>query len=228
MKRSHNFSLSHSAAQVKKGCQTRLSDIMKEADGVKNLILAIYLVEQKNFLYCNENFETLLGSKMPKLYAQGWEYWLTNICPKERLLVKNRVGKFLIDAYDGNPLVLRYHILNSKGESIYLQHEMVLHKKRGLLFTLNYFFDISGKERIEHFLGDLSSNLWFKEQPKPISKREKQVLHLIADGYSSKEIADTLFISNHTAISHRKHLIEKFQVKNTAQLIKRASKIIDL
>ncbi|RZV54531.1 MAG: LuxR family transcriptional regulator, partial [Flavobacteriaceae bacterium] len=39
---------------------------------------------------------------------------------------------------------------------------------------------------------------------------------------SSKQIADILYISNHTAISHRKNLIEKFQVKNTAHLVKRA------
>ena len=51
---------------------------------------------------------------------------------------------------------------------------------------------------------------------------------MVADGYSSKQIADKLFISNHTAISHRKNLIEKFKVKNTAQLIKRASRNIEL
>ncbi len=61
-----------------------------------------------------------------------------------------------------------------------------------------------------------------------ISSREKEVLHLIGEGYSSKQIADMLFISNHTAISHRKNLIEKFQVKNTAQLIKKASKVMEL
>lgn len=63
---------------------------------------------------------------------------------------------------------------------------------------------------------------------KTISIREKEVLKLIADGFSSRQIADQLFISKHTAISHRKNLIEKFRVKNTAQLIKKASKVMDL
>jgi DNA-binding CsgD family transcriptional regulator len=49
---------------------------------------------------------------------------------------------------------------------------------------------------------------------------------LITEGLSSKKIADELYISNYTAITHNKNLIEKFKVKNTAQLIREASKSI--
>ena len=55
-----------------------------------------------------------------------------------------------------------------------------------------------------------------------ISLREREVLHLIAFEYSSKEIAAQLFISIHTVISHRKNLLEKLSAKNTAGLIRRA------
>lgn len=57
-----------------------------------------------------------------------------------------------------------------------------------------------------------------------ISNREKQVLQLIATGLSTKEIADRLYISNTTVLSHRKNLLNKFQAKNTAELINKASK----
>jgi len=63
-----------------------------------------------------------------------------------------------------------------------------------------------------------SSLLW------NVTLREKEVLELVADGLSSKEIADKLHISTYTAINHRKNLISKFKVKNTAQLIKEASR----
>ncbi len=53
-----------------------------------------------------------------------------------------------------------------------------------------------------------------------ITRREKEVLRLIADGHTAKEVANKLFISIHTAINHRKNLITKFQVKNIAELIK--------
>jgi DNA-binding CsgD family transcriptional regulator len=43
----------------------------------------------------------------------------------------------------------------------------------------------------------------------PISSREHQVLYLVAHERTANEIADELFISNHTVISHRKNLMEK-------------------
>ena len=55
-----------------------------------------------------------------------------------------------------------------------------------------------------------------------LSPRELQVLELIAYEKTSREIAHQLFISNHTAISHRRNLIDKLDVKNTAGLIRRA------
>lgn len=56
----------------------------------------------------------------------------------------------------------------------------------------------------------------------PISPREHQVLHLIAYEHTAKEIAQKLFISNHTAISHRQNLMSKLDVRNTAGLVRRA------
>lgn len=55
-----------------------------------------------------------------------------------------------------------------------------------------------------------------------ISAREIEVLHLVAYEHTAREIAQKLYISNHTAISHRKHLMEKLDVKNTAGLVRRA------
>ena len=55
----------------------------------------------------------------------------------------------------------------------------------------------------------------------PISNREREVPHLIAFENTSKEIAAQLYISTHTALSHRKNLMEKLDVKNTAGLIRK-------
>jgi len=55
-----------------------------------------------------------------------------------------------------------------------------------------------------------------------ISDREQEILRLIAHEYTSKEIAAKLFISPHTAESHRKNLLNKMCVKNTAGLVRRA------
>ena len=54
-----------------------------------------------------------------------------------------------------------------------------------------------------------------------ITNREKEVLHLIAYEYSSKEIAEQLFVSAETINTHRKNMMSKMGVKNTAGLVRR-------
>jgi DNA-binding NarL/FixJ family response regulator len=55
-----------------------------------------------------------------------------------------------------------------------------------------------------------------------LSKREKEILKLIADGLTNIEISKQLFISIDTVDTHRKNLYAKLKVNNIAQLIKRA------
>ena len=55
-----------------------------------------------------------------------------------------------------------------------------------------------------------------------VTPREKEVLELVAGGRSTKQIADKLKISIRTVESHRINMLKKFDVSNTAELIKRA------
>jgi len=58
-----------------------------------------------------------------------------------------------------------------------------------------------------------------------LTKREKEVLQLVGEGFSTKQISDKLNISINTVETHRRHLLEKLQVKNSMELIKEASKV---
>lgn len=55
-----------------------------------------------------------------------------------------------------------------------------------------------------------------------LTRREKEVLELIAEGLTNAEIANKLFISTTTVDTHRKNLLAKFDVRNTAALVKYA------
>ena len=55
-----------------------------------------------------------------------------------------------------------------------------------------------------------------------LSEREKEILVLIAYESTNREIAQKLYISIHTAISHRKNLCSKLRVRNSAGLVRRA------
>lgn len=53
-----------------------------------------------------------------------------------------------------------------------------------------------------------------------LTPREKDVLRLIADGNSTKEIADQLFVSENTIEAHRKNMLFKTGLRNVAHLVK--------
>jgi len=54
------------------------------------------------------------------------------------------------------------------------------------------------------------------------TERQLDVMKLIVEGHSSSEIADKLEISENTVITHRKKILIKFKVKNTAGLVREA------
>jgi len=52
-----------------------------------------------------------------------------------------------------------------------------------------------------------------------ISEREMEIIKCIAEGLSNKEVADKLFLSTHTVTTHRKNIMAKLGVNNTAGLV---------
>jgi DNA-binding NarL/FixJ family response regulator len=74
------------------------------------------------------------------------------------------------------------------------------------------------------YLSEEASNTLRKDDTIDIilTRREKEVLELIAGGLTNAEIAQKLFISVTTVDTHRKNLLAKFDVKNTALLIRTA------
>ncbi|MBA4410016.1 MAG: LuxR C-terminal-related transcriptional regulator [Bacteroidota bacterium] len=80
-------------------------------------------------------------------------------------------------------------------------------------------------EILNSFLSDQN-----KDTDTELTRREIEVLQLLTKGYSNKEIADQLFVSTHTVISHRKNISEKTGIKSASGLTMYAilKKIIDV
>ena len=76
---------------------------------------------------------------------------------------------------------------------------------------------IATPEQITHKLGQIS-NAPEKNQQEDLSDREIEVLTLMVNGLSNKEMADKLNISIHTIISHRKNITEKTGIKSLSGL----------
>jgi len=83
------------------------------------------------------------------------------------------------------------------------------------------FFD---KNVALNFMNDyLKDNVKVGKSDKVVlSNREKEILHLIANGKTSKEIAEELFIAKTTVDTHRKNMIRKLQLNSGNELIKYA------
>jgi DNA-binding NarL/FixJ family response regulator len=68
----------------------------------------------------------------------------------------------------------------------------------------------------------LVNNLFTPAHFIKITRREKEILQMIADEMTTQEIADKLFLSIHTIVNHRNSLLQKLDVRNTAGLMKKA------
>lgn len=76
-----------------------------------------------------------------------------------------------------------------------------------------------------HFSHEAARSLRRPQEPEVpvLTRREKEVLTLIAEGLTNNEVAERLFISSTTVDTHRKSLLNKLNARNTASLIRIAT-----
>lgn len=98
------------------------------------------------------------------------------------------------------------------------------------LYKVNKNFSVNrpGQNGAQKICKDDEKSFYQMSDCFDLTKREREVLCLICDGFSTEEIASELFISTYTAGTHRKNLLKKMGVKNTAEMVKTAilSKLI--
>lgn len=85
--------------------------------------------------------------------------------------------------------------------------------------VINEGGEFFGEEITKEILQSMRSHSSQREIPS-FSKREMEVLRLLNEECTTQQIADKLFISFHTVESHRKNMLMKAGVKNTAGLIR--------
>jgi DNA-binding NarL/FixJ family response regulator len=77
-------------------------------------------------------------------------------------------------------------------------------------------------ESLSH--NDPNSTSNFSCQAVKISNREAEIIRLIAEGFTTKQIADILSLSSHTIVTHKKNIFAKLGINNTASLVLYAMK----
>lgn len=109
--------------------------------------------------------------------------------------------------------------------SLHLHSDSVYSNQTINLFDAPTLICYKVNEILNSFLSDQN-----KDTDAELTRREIEVLQLLTKGYSNKEIADHLFVSTHTVISHRKNISEKTGIKSASGLTMYAilKKIIDV
>lgn len=88
-----------------------------------------------------------------------------------------------------------------------------------------YFTEAITKLIFEDFyLSEKSGKQRQRKITEGLTKRESEILELVAQGIGNKEIGERLFISVKTVETHKTHILDKLGLKNTAELIKYAIK----
>jgi DNA-binding NarL/FixJ family response regulator len=98
-------------------------------------------------------------------------------------------------------------------------HQEIVDAVESIMVGKNFFCSNVLKLNHKKQEDDCEGHVIESAGPIHLSEREIQILGLIAEGLTNKEIADKTFISSHTVASHRKNLMKKFRAKNNVDLV---------
>ena len=89
------------------------------------------------------------------------------------------------------------------------------------LIVDNFFLSLENIDIKEQKSVNINTNFLLHEN---LTNREKEISGYICDGKSTREISNNLFLSSHTVETHRRKILNKLGVKNTASMVKVAIK----
>lgn len=82
----------------------------------------------------------------------------------------------------------------------------------------SFFSPAVSKVMLDDYLRTLAER-GIVDRFESLSEREREIFQLVAEGHTSKEIADRLFISATTVETHRTHILQKLDIHNMAELV---------
>ncbi|MET3127166.1 DNA-binding CsgD family transcriptional regulator [Arcicella rosea] len=203
---------------------------------------------RKEHVFYSPNFSSLLGYDLAQIEVKDHIFLDTKIHPNDLIeLTRNGISllklffAFSSDEKANYKLVNEYRILNAEDKYIRVveQHQILELDAYGNMWLSLSIIDISPNQEINEGLKSqllnfrtgkiipfLDDELKKVEEPSvALSQREIQILHLVKDGFLSKEISDKLAISVHTVNTHRQRVLEKLGANNSLEAIVFASKL---
>ncbi|MGL5889705.1 MAG: LuxR C-terminal-related transcriptional regulator [Bacteroidia bacterium] len=216
-----------------KAASDALENLTRELSGsqrlleqiLKHIPALVMMIDPANrsVKWANPQLEQLLGWTVEDATRSGSNFL-------SQLLVEDhdKMAEIAAVLSDDNHTVYQHLCrMNSRfGESMRFNSRFSVferHENGAPKLLLCVALDITQQTETENELKALLRNMSTPEDDarvRSITRRELEVLQLIAQQYSTKQIADSLHISIPTVETHRRNLLRKINVKNTAGLIR--------
>jgi DNA-binding CsgD family transcriptional regulator len=178
--------------------------------------------------YCNQSAYEFLGVTQDETTKLGFKYILKLVHPENMSIVQMFIKYFSDRSNYDNILSHTFYIKSKNGwEWTYACVKPVAYNENGSVkYLLGVGCSIDDLLKTKSRIKTLKNNLEFYEanmdKYMQLTVREKEVLKLIAEEHTSKEIGTKLYISPLTVDTYRKNIIDKLAVKSSIGLVKYA------
>lgn len=218
----------------------RYTKLVGEVLNVQNSAMAVLDMSTMMYLCVLGDMEKIIGWKNDVLMQKGAAFYIS-LMPKEDYQGLEVMNKLFLDYVavmedkktDQFRCLYDYKLMQPDGSTKRILQESIALKRDdvgNVLFTLGILSNITNQKRDgrQHLsftdgkrnsLYEVTNSTGTYRALPAISKREKEILQLLGRDFSNKEIAEKLFISEHTVLTHRRNLLRKFDMSDTLELI---------
>ena len=225
----------------------KLMDVKQHTFNVLNhSVPMIYLLDYTTgkYVFVSSHCDAHLNFSCDKMMDGGVSFVLDRYHPEDLNLFNeqifsdrlNMLKKIPVNEHKDHIFSFNYRVKDGKGEFVnLLQRNTFIQSDEegnpllsmGVVTNINHFKTenpvIQLLEKVDAVTGNTAliqkNTYYLREEDKIFSKRERDILPYVADGLTSKQIADKLFISEHTVINHKRNMQDKSDTQNSAGLI---------
>jgi len=218
--------------------------LLEHLSMVENSSMTIYDTFQKRYVFVRSRFRELIDYDEKAAAEQGYAFFFRLMHPDDIAFVLDTTIKAL-EHITGLPpeerkdykTVFEFRLRDRDGKYIrFIQQVVNLELDlAGNMWLILILMDVNpnqqgGKQMLRSTVNMKTGRVIpfteeKEEKQSQLTKREIEILGLIAKGMASKEIADQLFLSVNTVNNHRQNIIEKMDVSNTSEALTYAMRI---
>lgn len=129
------------------------------------------------------------------------------------------IGVIALTNFDEEALIVDMLEAGAKGYLLKSAHKEEIVEAVTTVYGHKTYYCNHTNTKLAQLIARSSFNPYRKPKRVSFNEREQQIITLICEQYTNKEIADRLYLSKRTVETHREHILEKMEVKNTAGVV---------